>query len=104
MYKRSDTPGGIRTPNPQFRRLMLYPIELRVRKNWEADRKIIAPLSRFARLPCKYVSQRRLFRFRLATEFFAQRGAVNAEQCGSLGAIAAGGGKHRVEQAGFRGV
>ena len=25
----SGDPGGARTPNPQFRRLMLYPIELR---------------------------------------------------------------------------
>ena len=25
-----STPGGIRTPNPRFRRPMLYPIELRV--------------------------------------------------------------------------
>jgi hypothetical protein len=28
----SCTSGGIRTPNPQFRRLMLYPIELRRQK------------------------------------------------------------------------
>ena len=26
-----STPGGIRTPNPRFRRPMLYPVELRVR-------------------------------------------------------------------------
>ena len=36
---RNGGPGGARTPNPQFRRLMLYPIELqgRGRKNlrWE---------------------------------------------------------------------
>jgi hypothetical protein len=25
-------PGGARTPNPQFRRLMLYPVELRGRE------------------------------------------------------------------------
>ena len=28
---RNGDPGGARTPNPQFRRLMLYPIELRGR-------------------------------------------------------------------------
>ncbi len=28
-YKQTSTPGGIRTPNPRFRRPMLYPIELR---------------------------------------------------------------------------
>ena len=27
-----STPGGIRTPNPRFRRPMLYPVELRVHK------------------------------------------------------------------------
>jgi hypothetical protein len=30
---RTRAPGGSRTPNPQIRSLMLYPIELRVRKN-----------------------------------------------------------------------
>ena len=29
--KNFGDPGGARTPNPQFRRLMLYPIELRGR-------------------------------------------------------------------------
>ena|GEM_PF-3812990 len=28
-----STPGGSRTPNPQLRRLMLYPVELRVQQN-----------------------------------------------------------------------
>ena len=27
--RRDDTPGGARTPNPQIRSLMLYPVELR---------------------------------------------------------------------------
>lgn len=31
-YKQTSTPGGIRTPNPRFRRPMLYPIELRTRE------------------------------------------------------------------------
>src|SRR5262245_22324552 len=30
MPSRSSAPGGTRTPNPRFRRPMLYPIELRV--------------------------------------------------------------------------
>jgi hypothetical protein len=30
-FRISGDPGGARTPNPQFRRLMLYPIELRGR-------------------------------------------------------------------------
>ena len=29
----ASTPGGSRTPNPQLRRLMLYPVELRVQDN-----------------------------------------------------------------------
>ena len=28
--RKSSTPGGIRTPNPRFRRPMLYPVELRM--------------------------------------------------------------------------
>ena|GEM_PF-4825813 len=31
--KRKSTPGGIRTPNPRFRRPMLYPVELRMRSS-----------------------------------------------------------------------
>jgi hypothetical protein len=31
LIKNFGGPGGARTPNPQFRRLMLYPIELRGR-------------------------------------------------------------------------
>ena len=37
--KNITTPEGIRTPNPRFRRPMLYPIELRVQlTDWEQDR------------------------------------------------------------------
>ena len=32
-----STPGGIRTPNPQIRSLMLYPVELRVRQHKERN-------------------------------------------------------------------
>ena len=32
-----STPGGIRTPNPQIRSLMLYPVELRVRQHTERN-------------------------------------------------------------------
>ena len=34
----ASTPGGSRTPNPQLRRLMLYPVELRVRQQPERNR------------------------------------------------------------------
>jgi hypothetical protein len=35
----SGGPGGARTPNPQFRRLMLYPIELQGRNLVAGGRK-----------------------------------------------------------------
>src|SRR5207302_7871154 len=43
---KNGDPGGARTPNPQFRRLMLYPIELRGRM--AGGRCSRAPLDRTA--------------------------------------------------------
>src|SRR5580658_468355 len=38
MWESNGGPGGARTPNPQFRRLMLYPIELQGR--WEGQENL----------------------------------------------------------------
>ena len=42
---KQSTPGGIRTPNPRFRRPMLYPVELRVHWRWASVCLILSPLS-----------------------------------------------------------
>ncbi len=43
--KQKSTPGGIRTPNPRFRRPMLYPVELRVHHQISAQ--CIAPAGHY---------------------------------------------------------
>jgi hypothetical protein len=40
--KKVGAPGGIRTPNPQIRSLMLYPVELRARLELSFDFEQIA--------------------------------------------------------------
>jgi hypothetical protein len=53
------TPGGSRTPNPQLRRLMLYPVELRVRQHTERNRDVVYRVELRMRLIIESAKKRR---------------------------------------------